>query len=129
MLSKLKDTQEGNRKPVDPATIHPVFGVPGGKIRVEDDQGNVTLYAKTIKHLMNHLIHALEYEERDLFVDQILSQITIDEFEERGKKVEWLFYKNEGHGFFDPEHNKVLYSKLKSFFEKNIGKGESILKD
>lgn len=84
LLSKLKDTQEGNRKPIDPANIHPVFGVPGGKIRIEDEQGNVTLYAKTIKHLMNHLIHALEYEERDLFVEQILSQITIDEFEERG---------------------------------------------
>ena len=84
LLSKLKETQEGNRKAIDPASIHPVFGVPGGKIRVEDEQGNVTLYAKTIKHLMNHLIHALEYDERDLFVEQILSQITIEEFEERG---------------------------------------------
>jgi len=51
-----------------------------------------------------------------------------EEFEKRGKEVELLFYKNEGHGFFDPEHNKVLYTKLKAFFEKNIGKGESILK-
>jgi hypothetical protein len=84
LLSKLKDKQEGNTKPVDPSKVHPVFGVPGGQIRAEDEQGNVTLYAKSIKHLMNHIIHALEYEERDLFVEQILSQITIDEFEQRG---------------------------------------------
>tara|TARA_R110000744_G_scaffold231212_1_gene349402 strand:- start:196 stop:804 length:609 start_codon:yes stop_codon:yes gene_type:complete len=84
LLSKLKDKQEGNRKPIDPDKIHPVFGVPGGQIRVEDDDGTVTLYAKSIKHLMNHIIHALEYEERDLFVEQILSEITVDEFEQRG---------------------------------------------
>jgi hypothetical protein len=84
LLSKLKESQEGTRKPIDPANIHPVFGVPGGKIRVEDEQGNVTLYAKTIKHLMNHMIHALEYDERDLFVEQILSEITIEEFRSRG---------------------------------------------
>ncbi len=84
LLSKLKESQEGTRKPIAPENIHPVFGVPGGKIRVEDEEGNVTLYAKSIKHLMNHMIHALEYEERDLFVEQILSEITIEEFRERG---------------------------------------------
>ncbi|WP_164503552.1 alpha/beta hydrolase family protein [Pleionea sediminis] len=47
-----------------------------------------------------------------------------DAFEEVGKEVEVLFYKNEGHGFRDPEHTKVLYTKLKAFFEKNIGKGK-----
>jgi len=84
LLSDLKDKQQGSQKRIDPEKIHPVFGVPGGKIRQEDPDGKVILYSKTIKHLMNHLIHALEYEERDLFVEQILSQITIDEFKDRG---------------------------------------------
>ncbi|MFK7758761.1 MAG: hypothetical protein AB8C13_02310 [Phycisphaerales bacterium] len=84
LLNKLKDTQEGNAAPMDPDKIHPVFAVPGGKIRIEDDEGNVTLYAKSIKHLMNHIIYALENEERDVFVNQILSQITVDEFRDRG---------------------------------------------
>lgn len=84
LISKLKDKQEGNTRPIDPSKVHPVFGVPGGQIRVEDEDGTVTLYAKSIKHLMNHIIHALEYEERDLFVEQILSKITVDEFEQRG---------------------------------------------
>jgi len=85
LLTKLKDKQMGNnRKRIAPENIHPVFAIPGGKIRHEDPDGNVILYAKTIKHLMNHIIYALENEERDLFVEQILSKITVDEFKERG---------------------------------------------
>jgi len=84
LLSKLKDKQQGTSNRIDPENIHPVFGVPGGQIRSEDPEGNVTLYAKSIKHLMNHIIHALEYEERDLFVEQILSEITVEEFQDRG---------------------------------------------
>ncbi len=44
-----------------------------------------------------------------------------DAFKDAGKDVEWLFYKNEGHGYFDPEHRKVLYTKMKAFLAKNIG--------
>jgi hypothetical protein len=84
LLTKLQDKQQGKHTAMDPSKVHPVFGVPGGKIRHEDPEGNVTLYAKSIKHLMNHIIHALENGERDLFVDQILSEITVAEFHERG---------------------------------------------
>lgn len=66
-----------------PAFVDPVFALPEGKIRVEDDDGNVTLYAKSVKHLMSHIITALENNERDLFTEQILSKTTVDEFKER----------------------------------------------
>lgn len=84
LLTKLQDKQQGRHAPVAPTNIHPVFGIPGGKIRHEDPDGTITLYAKSIKHLMNHIIHALENGERDLFVEQILSEITVAEFHERG---------------------------------------------
>lgn len=84
LLSKLDQQQQGVRQAPKPSVINEIFAVPGGKIRTEDEDGNVTLYAKSIKHLMNHIIYALENNERDLFTEQILSQITIDEFTERG---------------------------------------------
>jgi len=61
-----------------------VFHLPGGRIRVEDEDGGVTLYAKRVKHLITHIISTLENDERDLFVEQVLSVYTIEEFEERG---------------------------------------------
>ena len=84
LLTKLVEQQQGTRKSMNPENVHPVFGIPEGKIRHEHEDGTVTLYAKSIKHLMNHIIYALENNEREVFVDQILSQITIQEFEERG---------------------------------------------
>ena len=83
LLTKLANQQDGIHETPDPTSINAIFAVPGGNIRTEDQDGNVTLYAKSIKHLMNHIIYALENDERDLFTQQILSQITIDEFTAR----------------------------------------------
>lgn len=84
VLSKLQEAQQGNLTPVEPRTVHPVFALPQGQIRVEDEQGNITLYAKSVRHLMDHIISTIENDERDLFVDQVLSTITRDEFTQRG---------------------------------------------
>ncbi len=84
ILTKLKDQQSGTRGTTDPTSLSVIFAVPEGKIRIEDEDGNVTLYAKSVKHLMNHIIYALENNERELFTEQILSQITKDEFADRG---------------------------------------------
>lgn len=64
--------------------VDPIFALPEGKIRVEDEEGNITLYAKSAKHVISHIIYALENNERELFVEQIMSKITIKEFEDRG---------------------------------------------
>ncbi len=84
LLSKLDQQQRGVSQAPKPTAINEIFAVPGGKIRTEDEDGNVTLYAKSIKHLMNHIIYALENNEREIFTEQILSQITKDEFAARG---------------------------------------------
>lgn len=84
ILTDFSDATQGNSgAQARPAYVDPVFALPEGKIRVEDEDGNVTLYAKSVKHLMNHIIQTLENGERDLFTEQILSQITVDEFKER----------------------------------------------
>ncbi len=64
--------------------VHEVFSTPTGEIRVEDELGEITLYAKNIRQLMTHITTTIQDDEKDLFVDQVLSQITKDEFTQRG---------------------------------------------
>ncbi len=40
-----------------------------------------------------------------------------------GKKYGWIYFPNEGHGFFKLDHRVVLYSKMLDFFKQNIGAG------
>ncbi len=51
---------------------------------VESEPGKVTLIAKSVRHLMIHIHNTLEENERDLFVDQVLSEVTKREFRDRG---------------------------------------------
>ncbi|MDE2235150.1 MAG: S9 family peptidase, partial [Gammaproteobacteria bacterium] len=38
-----------------------------------------------------------------------------------GKKYEWLYYPNEGHGYFKLAHRVVFYDKMLAFLNQNIG--------
>jgi hypothetical protein len=64
----------------------PTLATPAGGIRQEIDEDTVLLYAKTIQHLMSHITHAIQNDEQDLFVEQILASETLDEF--RSKDVD-----------------------------------------
>jgi len=57
---------------------------PDEGIRVVDEDGSVTLYSKSIRQLMAQITSTLQNGERELFVEQVLSQRTKDEFYERG---------------------------------------------
>lgn len=37
--------------------------------------------------------------------------------------VETLYYKTEGHGFYQPEHQQAYYTKLLAFLDRYIGSG------
>ncbi|HET9032741.1 MAG TPA: S9 family peptidase [Dokdonella sp.] len=39
----------------------------------------------------------------------------------RGKKVEWLYQANEGHGFYDEANVEDLYQRILAFLDRNIG--------
>jgi hypothetical protein len=57
---------------------------PDEGIRVVDEDGTVTLYAKSVRQLMAHISTTIANGERDLFVEQVLCKLTKDEFYERG---------------------------------------------
>jgi len=59
--------------------------VEGNKIEVANPDGTKTLTARTGRHLMVHIYNTLVRDERELFVEQVLSSETADEFRARGK--------------------------------------------
>lgn len=54
------------------------------EIVVENQDGSVTLLAKTGRQLMIHIVTTLDNGQRDLFIDQVLSTTTRNEFLQRG---------------------------------------------
>lgn len=61
-----------------------VLATPENGIREEIDEDTVVLHAKSIHHLMSHITHAIQHGEQDLFVEQLLSRATLEEFKQRG---------------------------------------------
>ena len=64
---------------VNPATV-----AQEGELRTVDETGRVILRARTSRHLMIHIYNTLQSNDADLFVDQVLSEITREEYIERG---------------------------------------------
>lgn len=57
---------------------------PDEGIRIEDEDGTVTLYAKSLRQLMAHITTTIQNGERELFVEQVLCDLSKNEFYERG---------------------------------------------
>ena len=57
---------------------------PAEGIRITNDDGSITLYTKSMRQLMAQITTTIQNGERDLFVEQVLSQQTKEEFYERG---------------------------------------------
>ncbi|MDN5864765.1 MAG: S9 family peptidase [Gammaproteobacteria bacterium] len=47
----------------------------------------------------------------------------VDAIEENGTPLKTLFYNNEGHGFYEPEHRIEAWKEMLAFFAKYIGPG------
>lgn len=61
----------------DPTTV-------SGKLRSTDDRGDVTLVARAPRHLMKHIYDTIFGNEPQLFIEQVLSQASKDEYFDRG---------------------------------------------
>ena len=83
MLSGLPGAVTG-RPVTGPAGAVETKTVPDDKIVVENKDGTTTLLAKTGRQLMIHIVTTLDKDQRELFVQQVLSEKTRQEFYERG---------------------------------------------
>ena len=64
--------------------IHDVSEVDGVELVIEQPDGTVVLKSPSGRHLMVHIYTTIEDGDRELFTDQLLSEITRREFNERG---------------------------------------------
>lgn len=79
------DGAEHRTDPVqDPSQRPGLAGAGDPRIVIENPDGSVTLMSRSGRHLMSHILRVLREEEPDLFVEQLLSERTRIEFEERG---------------------------------------------
>jgi hypothetical protein len=77
MARLAKDGREAPPR-IDGRTIDP-SAPPEEGIRSEDEAGVVTLRARTARHVMVHIYTTLANNERELFVEQVLSKATREE--------------------------------------------------
>lgn len=65
-------------------TLPDFLRTPNAGIRIENEDGSITLYAKSVRQMMAHITTTIQNGEKELFVEQVLSQVTKDEFYQRG---------------------------------------------
>lgn len=76
---------EGDATVIEPTRQATYLELPEDQIRVEEPDGRVTLRARNGRHLMIHIYNTLMDGDRDLFMSQVLSSRTKQEFFMRGK--------------------------------------------
>jgi len=84
MLIGVEGSEFAGKAKKDTRTVPDFLRTPDEGIRIEHDDGTITLYTKSMRQLMSQLTLAIQNGDRELFVDQILSTKTKDEFIERG---------------------------------------------
>ena len=84
MLIGVEGAEFAGKAKHDTRNVPDFLRTPDEGIRVEHDDGSITLYTKSMRQLMTQITIAIQNGERELFVDQILSTKTKEEFIERG---------------------------------------------
>jgi dipeptidyl aminopeptidase/acylaminoacyl peptidase len=64
----------------------------------------------------------LVHGSKDKIAPIVHAEMMRDALAKAGHPPEWMEMPNEGHGFYDSEHQKQFYEKLAAFLDKNIGK-------
>ena len=65
-------------------TLPDFLRTPDEGIRVENEDGSITLYTKSVRQLMAQISTTIANGEKDLFLEQVLCELTKQEFYERG---------------------------------------------
>ncbi len=84
MLSGLPGAQTGGIPDVRNITQADVLRTPESGIRQTLPDGTVVLHAKSVQQLMTHIVNTMQNDEEGLFTQQVLSQMTRNEFIVRG---------------------------------------------
>lgn len=82
--------------------------LPPDKIREELEDGTIVLRARSARHLMKHIFETLRDDEADLFIGQVLSKATKEEFARNGATPE------EGFEFLQEQFDEIdrLFARM-----------------
>lgn len=86
MLSSVPGAVSGTAptgRSVDGRTVDPT-AVTEESLVLELPDGSIRLISRTGLHLMTHIINTIDANDSELFVDQVLSEVTKQEFYQRG---------------------------------------------
>ncbi len=96
LLSRVQGAQRGGDAPVrerrdSDGAFDEVVDGPIPTLRREDEAGNITLISNSARDVMAHVVTTLRDEEEELFLEQVLSKRTVEEFHERGFDPVWAY--------------------------------------
>lgn len=84
LLTSLPGAQTGGIPDGRNITRADILRTPIDGIRQKHEDGSVILYAKSVQHLMSHIVQTVQNDEAELFTQQVLSSKTRQEFVVRG---------------------------------------------
>lgn len=84
MLAGLPGAEGGGGKVRRSAARATDATTPTSELRVEDERGNITLHARSARDVMVQVYTTIANGERELFVEQVLSERTKQEYAQRG---------------------------------------------
>ncbi|TKB50587.1 S9 family peptidase [Ferrimonas sediminicola] len=87
-----------------------------GKTKEERDSRSPAKFADKIKAGV-FLVHG----GKDLQAHYENAHVMADALKKANKPYTWLFKNTEGHGFYDEENNKELYTMMLKFLDEHIG--------
>jgi hypothetical protein len=95
------------------------------KTIIDNPDGTKTLLARNPKHLMNHIFYTLREDKADLFVSQVLSKRTRDEYSARGLDPKLAFeeLKSRQKDMLDLFKAMPMANQTPGVFIENIGDG------
>jgi len=95
------------------------------KTIIDNPDGTKTLLSRNPKHLMNHIFYTLREDKADLFVSQVLSKRTRDEYTARGLDPKLAFeeLKSRRKDVLDLFKAMPMANQTPGVFVENIGDG------
>lgn len=95
------------------------------KTIIDNPDGTKTLLARNPKHLMNHIFYTLRDDNADLFVSQVLSKRTRDEYAARGLDPTLAFeeLRKRQKDMLDLFKAMPMANQTPGVFIENIGDG------
>jgi dienelactone hydrolase len=103
--------------------IHNSFSIPFMKATLGDDEA--AMKADSPVYHVDKIKAALllAHGGADTFVPMKHADELREALDKAGKKYDWLYYPEEGHGFWKLEHRVELYTRMLRFLDNNIGPG------